>query len=261
VTVASTSDSMLEADGTFTLTLANATGATLTKATTTGTIVDDDMPGLKVSDAQVNEGSVLSFTVTLDIASSKPVIVSYSTADGKATAGSDYTAANSTLTFAAGEISKSVTVTTTEDSVVEADETPFLRLSRANGATMMDGEGQGTIIDGDVPGLKVSDVQAKEGLPLPFGVTLDTPSSKPVMVSYVTSNGTTTAGSDYAALNHSLAFAAGETSKMVTVTTTGDNTAEADETLFLRLSGANGATIVDGEGKGTIIPAAGATTS
>ena len=57
------------------------------------------------------------FVVTLTPASSKQVTVSYSTADGTAKASEDYTAASSaTLTFAADETTKTVSVATTEDT-------------------------------------------------------------------------------------------------------------------------------------------------
>src|SRR5262249_820537 len=73
------------------------------------------LPGLSISDASITEGdtgsSQLPFTVTLSKAATGPVTVNYATADGSATAGSDYTARAGTLTFAAGETSKTISVT------------------------------------------------------------------------------------------------------------------------------------------------------
>lgn len=54
--------------------------------------------------------------------------VDFSTADGTATAGSDYTAISGTLTFAAGEISKTFSVAILADAVSETDETVTLNL-------------------------------------------------------------------------------------------------------------------------------------
>ena len=69
------------------------------------------MPGLSVNDVSVTEGNsgttTANFTVTLSAAATSTVTVSYATANGTATAGSDYVAASGTLTFAAG--------TTTQD--------------------------------------------------------------------------------------------------------------------------------------------------
>ena len=73
-------------------------------------------------------------------------------------------------------------------------------------------------------------------------------------LTYATADGTAKAGSDYAGIAASvLSFAAGETSKQVSITINGDTSAEADETFFLNLSKAtNGAVIGDSQGRGTI---------
>ena len=69
----------------------------------------------------MDEGDTAQFVVTLTPASSKQVTVSYSTADGTAKASEDYTAASSTtLTFTAGDTTKTVSVATTEDTRNEA---------------------------------------------------------------------------------------------------------------------------------------------
>ncbi|HEY2610066.1 MAG TPA: Calx-beta domain-containing protein, partial [Reyranella sp.] len=106
-------------------------------------------PSLSVADATVTEGnsgtSDLAFTVTLSAAATSPVTVAYATANGTATAGSDYAASAGTLTFAAGETSKVVHVQVTGDSVVEANETLTLSLSSPNGATIAHGSATGTI--------------------------------------------------------------------------------------------------------------------
>jgi hypothetical protein len=67
-------------------------------------------------------------------------------------------------------------------------------------------------------------------------VVLDGTSAVPVTVAYATSNGTATAGSDYAATSDTLHFAVGQTSRTFTVPVFGDATAEGDETVNLMLS-------------------------
>ena len=69
-------------------------------------------------------------------ASSSPVTVRYRTADGTATAGSDYTATSGTVAFAAGETSKTVNVRILDDSVEDSGETFFVELSNPSGATI-----------------------------------------------------------------------------------------------------------------------------
>ncbi len=73
--------------------------------------------GIAVADARVDEGDgvALAFAVTLSRAASAALTVDYATADGSAHAGDDYTAASGTLSFAAGERSK--TIETFSDSI------------------------------------------------------------------------------------------------------------------------------------------------
>ena len=106
---------------------------------------------LSVADARVREASdaTLDFAVTLSRASRAPVAVAYATADGSATAGSDYTATSGTLTFAAGETSKTVSVPILDDAHDEGEETLTLGLTAATGAVIADGEATGTIENTD----------------------------------------------------------------------------------------------------------------
>ena len=111
------------------------------------------LPGLSVADAEVQEGpgAALAFAVTLSRASSAAVTVDYATADGSATAGSDYTATNGTLSFAAGETVKTVTVPVLDDSVDEGSEILTLTLSNPSGnARLVDAMAIGTIRNTDL---------------------------------------------------------------------------------------------------------------
>ncbi len=106
---------------------------------------------LTVADARAEEGTdaTLDFAVTLDRSSTGTVTVAYTTADGTATAGDDYTATSGTLTFAPDEISKTVSVPVLDDDHNEGSETLTLRLSSPSGATIADGEATGTITNSD----------------------------------------------------------------------------------------------------------------
>ena len=106
---------------------------------------------LSVADAQVEEGTdaTLDFVVTLSRSSTKTVTVAYTTVDGTATAGDDYTATSGTLTFTSDEREKTVSVPVLEDNVDEGSETLTLRLSNAKGASIADGEAVGTITNTD----------------------------------------------------------------------------------------------------------------
>ena len=114
----------------------------------------DWRPAISVADARANEGAdaAVVFEVSLDRAftgAGHRVTVDYATADGSAKAGEDYTATTGTLTFAAGEKTKTVNVPVLDDAVDEGEETFLLRLSNATGARIGDGEATGTIANDD----------------------------------------------------------------------------------------------------------------
>ena len=80
------------------------------------------------------------FTVTLSGSSAQTVTVNDATADGTATAGSDYVALASTpITFPPGETSQTVSVAVNGDTTPETDETFSVNLSGATNATIGDG--------------------------------------------------------------------------------------------------------------------------
>ena len=107
--------------------------------------------GISVADARVEEaeGAVLGFAVTLSRAASEQVTVDYATSDGTATAGEDYTATSGTLTFEAGESSKTIEVTVLDDAHDEGEETLLLSLTNASGGRVTDGEATETIENRD----------------------------------------------------------------------------------------------------------------
>ena len=106
---------------------------------------------LSVADARTPEAAdaTLEFTVMLNRAASETVIVDYATADSTAQAGQDYTAAEGTLTFAAGETQKTVSVAVLDDAHDEGEETLTLTLSNASGARIADHTATGTIENED----------------------------------------------------------------------------------------------------------------
>ena len=107
--------------------------------------------GISVADARVEEGAgaMLEFAVTLSRAAAGQVTVDYQTVNGTASAGTDYTAANGTLTFAAGESSQTVEVAVLDDSHDEGEETMTLRLSNPSEGRLADAEATGTIENTD----------------------------------------------------------------------------------------------------------------
>ena len=110
-------------------------------------------PTLAVADAEVDEASgvTLDFAVSLSRALTETVTVGYRTVDGSASAGADYTNTTGTLTFAAGETSKTVSVPVLDDEHDEGSETMTLRLRNPSPARvkLSDGEATGTINNTD----------------------------------------------------------------------------------------------------------------
>jgi hypothetical protein len=104
-----------------------------------------------VTTAEGNAGqTAFRFTVSLDTAQAAPVTVDFATANGTATAPSDYAATGGTLTFAPGETTKTVTVQVNGDTRKEPNETFTLNLANATGnATIADGQAVGTIVNDD----------------------------------------------------------------------------------------------------------------
>ncbi len=257
VVVTVTGDAGHEADETVILTLSNATNATLSGATGTGLIVDDDTrPTLAIGAARVTEGdagqATLSFPVTLSIASGQTVTVSYAEGSGgTATAGVDYTAlAPGALTFAPGETAGTIAVTVAGDALDEVDETVVVTLSDAVNAALGTATATGAIADDDPsPTLSISSPSVTEGdtgqAALSFAVTLDAVSGRRVTVAWADAGaGTATSGTDYAALaGGTLTFAPGQTRKTIAAAVEGDTLDEAHETLRLTLSNPSGATL------------------
>ena len=112
--------------------------------------VSATIPGpaaLSVADARVREGpaATLDFVVTLSRTRGQATTVQYATSDGTAIADADYTPKSGTLTFAAGEREKTVSVEILDDLHDDGGETMTLTLTNPVGARIADGAATGTI--------------------------------------------------------------------------------------------------------------------
>jgi hypothetical protein len=183
--------------------------------------------------------------------------VDYATANGTATADSDYQAGSGTVTIPAGSTSGTVTVVVNADTLDEVDETFLVNLSNPVNATISDSQGQGTINDDDAAStLSIDDVSVTEGdagtVDAVFTVSLSAASGKEVTVDYTTANGTATAGGDYQSGSGTVTILAGSTSGTVTILVNGDLLDELNETFLVNLSNPGNATISDSQSLGTI---------
>ena len=265
LTVPVLGDAVAEDDETFTLNLSSPTGAVLGDPQGLGTIVDRlGAPTLSISDTSITEGAGgtttnATFTLSLSAPSDRTVSLKASTTNGSATAGSDYTALPlTTVSFAPGQTTRTLTVPVQGDAVAEPTETFVVNLSSPVGAAFADGRGIGTIFDPlGTPAISINDVTVLSGptsTSAAFTVSLAAPASSTVTVRAATANGTATAGSDYTALGATtVSFAPGETTRTVAVPVLADVVNEPDETFVVNLSSAVGAGLADAQGLATIL--------
>jgi probable HAF family extracellular repeat protein len=223
------------------------------------TPVSIGVPLLSIDDVGITEGnsgtSAAVFTVRLTEASSQTVTVSFATANGSATAGADYLATSGTLTFAPGQLTRTISVAVVGDRIVEDlfRENFNVALSNPTGAILAKAWGAGSI-DDDEPRIAVYSGTLVEGnYTALLSVGLSRAYDLPVTVDYATSDGSATAGSDYLPASGRLTFAPGETSKQVAVSFLDDRLVElipewdygreylvdAPETFYLSLSNAS----------------------
>ena len=268
ITIVVNGDTNLEEDETLTLTLSNPSANAVLMGgepmlAATGTIVDDDMALVSISDASVTEGNSsmtnLVFTVSLNKAVSQNVTVDYATSDGTGTAGTDYTEVTSGMvTIPAGMTSTDIIIVVTGETNPEEDETLTLTFSNLSvNAEFMDGQSTltatGTIVDDDMALVSIADTSVAEGnsgnTDLVFTVSLNRAVSQDVTVDYATSDGTATAGTDYTEVTSGMGtIPAGDTSTQITILVTGEATAEPNETMMLTLSNPSAnAEFIDGQ--------------
>jgi hypothetical protein len=241
---------------TLTLTLSNALpGASSilgAPATGTVTIADDDPPGeidFKQLHYDVDEtDGQATVTVERRDGVGGAVSVDYETSDGSATAGSDYVATSGTLNWSAGDSAdKTFTVPVSWDGRAEGTESINLSLTDAGGGADL---GPAT-----AAALHIGDDGASGPLALSSNaytvgeadgtVTINVKRSGgslggPVTVDFATSDGSATAGSDYAATSGTLTFGPGQTGKSFSVPVMSDSAHEGNEIFQVTLSNAGG---------------------
>lgn len=273
-TIPITDDGLSEGSETVNVTLSNAVGdiAIGSPGQAVLTIVDNEENfALSIDDVSQAEGNGLNFvtfTVSMSGAATQPVTVNFSTADGTATAPSDYTSASGQLTFAPGETLKLVSISINGDTTVEADESFTVALDSPTNAVIGDGLGTATLLNDDAgptptptptpgtptptptPGSESVQFSStaysvnENVLAATITVTRTGTGNGAASVNFATSNGTATAGEDYTGASGTLNWASGDTSPKTFVVQIGDDTTlEANETVNLTLSNAVGAAL------------------
>jgi CSLREA domain-containing protein len=252
------------ANSTFTSTNASNAVATVTVDNQNVNVpITVNAPSFSIDDVTHAEGdsgtTEYTFTVTKTGATNLAASVNFATADDTATvADGDYASNSGTLSFAANETTKQLTVLVNGDIKFETDEQFFVNLSYAVNATVADPQGVGAITNEDpVPALSIGDVTLSEGntglTNFVFHVTKSGATSQSASVQFATADGTATvADGDYDPKSGTLTFAANETDKTITVAVHGDTIYEANENFFVNLTAPSSATVTDAQGVGTI---------
>ena len=264
ITVAVTGDLNIETDEALTVSLSNPVDATIIDAAGTGTITNDDYGLTLQSSYAVAEGNAgataMTYTVTLSAASPKTITVNYTTTNVTAIAGEDYTTNASTLSFAPGETSKTITVQVSGDVIYEAAETYTVNLSGPVNAQISSGQVTGTITNDEaIPTVSIQDVNIIEGNTgtknLAFTVSISGPSAFTTTVNFATQNNAAIGNTDYYHATGTVSFAPlTTTAQIINIVIIGDVINESNEDFFVNLSGAVNAVIASKYwGRGTII--------
>ena len=228
-------------------------------------------PSLTMNDTTVVEGNSGTVTATFTVTLSAPapaggVSFDIATQDDSATAGSgDYVSRSlAGQVIPAGQQSYTFGVTVNGDTAAEADETFLVNVTNVNGATLTDGQGVGTIQNDDLPALSINDVTLTEGNSGPktftFTVSLSAPAPTGVTFDISTADGTAqddtppSEDNDYVARSLTAQrIPAGNQTYTFAVTVNGDLKIEQTETFFVNVTNVSGATVVKGQGQGTIV--------
>jgi Ca2+-binding RTX toxin-like protein len=234
-------------------------------------------PIISVSRADMAESGDLSFVVSLSEPSDEAVTITYRTKSGTSVPDEFYSGVRTgTLTIPAGDTTGLITVDNYNDSADEVDESIWLDLLNAQNGVFAGGESKisalGVVQDNDGSGsnlaLFVSSPRLVEGdsgiKKAVFDVHLSRPHGSNLTLSYTTTDGTATAGSDYVAKTGTVTFLAGQTVASVEVDVSGDSTIEPSESFSLvvtptsdikngTLGAAGEATIIDDDDGGPTI--------
>ena len=275
-----TQDSLAEQAETLTVNIVSATGSSVdaNHNTRTGEIRNDDAAFRVLDGARVEEGNTgtrnLIFRVELADAVFAPgseYSVDFTTVNGLAIAGQDYTTTADTLTFTANGILM-VSVPITGDTIAENDETLELVISNSKQntqsiAAILDERATGTIQDDEfsvsIGNATITEGDAGQQL-MVFVVSLPVaPTNFPIVIKYITVDGTAkgaapgatdTAGTDFRAVTDgTLTIPANQRTAQISIPIFGDLVQElGGETFKVMFTQVSGARAVTNEATGTI---------
>ncbi len=242
VAIAAIDDQRVEGDETVTINLSSDPAYMLSGSSATLTIQDDDPPLVKLSvtDQLAVEGGSATARVTVQRVGSlaSPLTVNYATG-GTAASGSDFTALPGTITIAAGAASAHITITATNDTATEGDESVAITLqSSADYNVGLPSSGVVVIQDNEIPTVTITatDNTATEGGADngAFSIARGSVTAGALTVQLATS-GQAIPGTDYPSLPASVVIPAGSTNVILQILPVDDAIKEADEKVTVQL--------------------------
>ena len=240
-------DREIEGDETFIVDIGGTNGATDVSIPSGVTILDNDEPNVDLAiTADVLEGDSGIITATLDVSITSDVTVTLVFTDVTASGGGvDYHApAPAEIVIPAGDISASISFSTTDDADVEADETFDVAVASVIGAIDVSSILSVTILNDDLPKVDLRlTAEVVEGDSGTITATLESLLTGNVTVTLVFTDDTATGGGvDYTEpVTAVLVIPAGENSATMLVSTTDDQIDEIDERFAINISAVSGA--------------------
>ncbi len=256
ISIPITIDTIQEQAESFTVSLRNPVGGTISQGSATVSILADPVATYAINSVQVAEGATAVLTVTRAGDLTRAGSVDFATAPGSATSPGDFQSASGILNFAAGQATATISIGTVRDNTQEQAESFTVELSNPVRGTIANGTGTVSIsADPPLPTVSISGGSASDTAAgsLTFTITLSAAATNTITVDYTTESGSATAGSDFTATSGSVTFLVGQTTQTVSVPIAADATGEDDESFTMRLTGALGAVIAGGSATGTIL--------
>ena len=244
--ITTTDDSVNEADGSVTATLQGGDGYTVSPSQGSATVAvsDDDVPEVSITaGGGITEGGTASFTITASPVPASPITVNVGVSES-----GDFGAGGASTVTLSGA-SASYSITTTDDSVNEADGSVTATLQGGDGYTVSSSQGSATVAvsDDDVPEVSITAGGGiTEGGTASFTIT-----ASPVPAGPITVNVGVSESGDFGAGGASTVTLSGA-SASYSITTTDDAADEPDGSVTATLQGGHGYTVSSSQGSATV---------
>jgi len=232
--IATTNDAIPEPNETFSLNATVTSGNTSNVSSAVSFYITDNdtIPSLLNYTSTITEGLTQTIYFYLSNPYNSDITINFISIIGTAGA-ADFTSISTTKTILAGSTSTSISVATTNDNLVESNET-FTISATSPSISNSPSSKTITIIDNDtIPTATVGgNTSVMEGNIINLSINLSNPYNAPITLALATTNGT--AGStDYTSITNNLVINAGVRFASFTINTNNDTLDEPNETFTI----------------------------